>query len=36
VVTVRNIPQVEKVWAGVRYVLDRLGLLDADSRDPDA
>jgi hypothetical protein len=32
-VTIRNIPQVEKLWAGVRYLLDRLGVRDARNTD---
>ena len=35
-VTIRNIPQVEKLWAAVRYLLDRVGARDADRRDRDA
>ncbi len=29
-VTIRNVPQVEKLWAGVRFLLARLGLRSAD------
>ena len=35
-VTIRNIPQVEKLWAAVRYLLDRVGARNADRRDRDA